>query len=55
MEIPVPANYDTWLRERYGEDYMAIPQDKRRKHSNVYIDPDNSFQDYNEGKVKWKI
>ncbi|MBQ8994223.1 MAG: LicD family protein [Oscillospiraceae bacterium] len=55
MEIPVPANYDTWLKERYGEDYMAIPQDKRRKHSNVYIDPDNSFQDYNEGKVKWKI
>lgn len=36
MRIPVPASYDIWLRQRYGNDYMELPpQRKRHGHEEV--------------------
>ncbi len=43
--IPAPACYDEWLRDRYGEDYMLIrPEKKRRRHSGVLFDPDTPYR-----------
>ena len=29
--IPIPAAYDTWLKDRYGENYMAYPSEEYQK------------------------
>lgn len=46
MWIFVPAAYDSMLRRRYGEDYMKIPNQKRRYgHAGIRFDPDTPFKE----------
>ena len=44
IQIMVPAAYDKWLRQRYGECYMEMPDAKQRySHSSITFDPDTPF------------
>lgn len=46
MQLCVPANYDSWLRKWYGDDYMQIPPpEKRHGHGIVAFYTDRSFRD----------
>lgn len=43
MMIPVPENYDAWLKQRYGSTYMAMPAEtERHPHHAAEYDPDHA-------------
>ena len=35
--LPAPANYDTYLRQLYGDDYMEIPPIEKQKSRHNYV------------------
>ena len=44
MRFSVPANYDSWLRQRYGANYMTPPSmEKRYRHDRVEFHPDTPY------------
>lgn len=44
--IPVPGDYDSILKDNYG-DYMKLPpMEERGKHHNIFIDPDRPYSYY---------
>ncbi len=46
-EIPVPANYKKWLKDRYGENYMDMPPERaRRPHHDAEYHPDTPYTEY---------
>ena len=47
VKMPVPYNYDQWLRVSYG-DYMTPPPEKDRvlRHDVVFYDMNNSYKKY---------
>lgn len=46
MRIMVPAAYDRWLRLRYGENYMKMPDaEDRYGHGGVSFDPETPFKE----------
>ena len=46
IQIMVPAAFDKWLSQRYGEEYMKMPDEKGRySHKSVIFDPDTPFAD----------
>lgn len=48
--IPVPADYRSVLRRKYG-DYMELPpEEKRGKHHSIFFDPENPYDKY-YGKI----
>ncbi len=51
--IPVSKSYDSWLRSRFGENYMDLPPRRKRKHSNVLLDTEHSFEEYDKGEKHW--
>ena len=51
--IPVSKSYDSWLRSRFGENYMDLPPRRERKHSNVLLDTEHSFEEYDKGEKHW--
>ena len=54
MLIPIPADFDEWLTVRYGSNYLDIPKNGKRKHKDVFIDPENSYETYDGGGLRWK-
>ena len=41
MKIYAPANYESWLKQRYGARYKALPSvEKRTRRKNVEFHPD---------------
>ena len=45
IEVPVPRNYDSMLRQQYG-DYMKIPENKKAGfHGELIISTDYAYDD----------
>lgn len=46
LSIMVPASYDKWLSERYGENYKSIPDPKdRHGHGGILFDPETPYKE----------
>ena len=50
--IPIPSDYDEWLKKRFGNSYMELPVIRRRKRRNIRIDPEHSWQTGGTGTAK---
>ena len=50
-KIPAPKEYDLYLQNRYGKDYM-IPKNIPTSHGNVIFDTKKSYREYINGNVK---
>ena len=52
IEVPVPRNYDSMLRQQYG-DYMKIPDNKHENmHGGLIISTEHSYDEWRKLQ-KW--
>ena len=44
MEVPIPSEYDKFLRTQYGDDYMT-PVMAPTNHGQLILDPDHNYKE----------